>query len=301
MKIGIFGMGAVGCSVYHELYGYPDLYVLADEQRIEEYKKGFVINGKLYYPECRSSGIVDVLILCVKNYQLRKALSDMAPFVDKATVILPLLNGITAHDIITDRYRSNRVLYGVINVEANKVGNEVKAGKILNLQFGEEKNEEIKDYVRDIAGIFKACEIRHGVYPDMKKRVWLKWMLNIGINQVSALCNATYRDMTHPLLQELLEDIFWEVYRVSEAYRIGLEKKDVEKLVSQLNGFASDRVTSLTLDFNGGCESELDIFSPALIRLAEAKGIEVPINRILYKLLKSMEDNKKQNRLILAD
>lgn len=293
MKIGIFGMGAVGCSVYHELCGYPDLYVLADEKRIERYKKGFIINGKPYYPNYCFNGTVDLLILCVKNYQLKQALFDMKPFVNEATIILPLLNGITAHDCISDYYKDNRVLYGVINVEANKNGNEVKAGKIINLQFGEEKNEKLKDYVKKIDDIFTACGIRHHVYPDMKKRVWLKWMLNMGINQISALCNATYRDMTHPLLQELLEEIFLEVYRVSEAYQIGLERRDVEETVSRLKDFTSDRVTSLTLDFKGNRENELDIFSPTLIRLAEAKGIDVPINRVLYKLLKSLEDNKK--------
>ncbi len=46
-KIGIFGMGAVGCTIYHELNGYPNLYALLDEARIEKYKKNpLIINGK---------------------------------------------------------------------------------------------------------------------------------------------------------------------------------------------------------------------------------------------------------------
>ena len=37
-------------------------------------------------------------------------------------------------------YKYNRVLYGVINIEANKIDNKVIASKIINLQFGDEYN-----------------------------------------------------------------------------------------------------------------------------------------------------------------
>ena len=56
------------------------------------------------------------------------------------TVILPLLNGITAHDTIKDYYPKHRILYGVINVESNKVGNICHTSKIINLQYGDKYN-----------------------------------------------------------------------------------------------------------------------------------------------------------------
>ena len=71
MKIGIFGMGAVGCSIYEELQEYKELYILVDEERLDKYKKGFIINDVLYHPNLKTNIIVDLLILCVKNYQLK--------------------------------------------------------------------------------------------------------------------------------------------------------------------------------------------------------------------------------------
>ncbi len=297
MKIGIFGMGAVGCSVYSELYGYEELYVLADEKRIKNYKEnGFIINDVTYYPNCTSNLKMDLIFVCTKNYQLKQSLHDLKAFVNEHTILLPLLNGITARDVLLDYFQENNVLYGVINVEANKTKNRVKKGKIINLQFGEEYNTPIKEYLLRIDEILKKYNINHHIYPNMKRRVWSKWMLNMGINQISALCNATYQDMSHPLIQELLQEIFLEVYEVSKAYNIGLESEDLEETIERCKAFRSNRVTSLTMDFNQNAENELEIFSPTLISLASAKNIEVPVNQVLYKLLKSMDDNKKNKR-----
>lgn len=297
MKIGIFGMGAVGCAIYGELYGYEELYVLADEKRARGYEaNGFIINDKKIYPRCITDKKMDLILICVKNYQLSRALPDIAVFADESTVLLPLLNGITARDVLCKYFPDNTVLYGVINVEANKTENIVKTGKIINLQFGEEYNTPVKKYLSDISDIFTAFNIKHHIYPNMKQRVWRKWMLNMGINQVSALCNATYRDMAHPLIQDLLAEIFLEVYAVSEAYHAGLTPEDVEETIQSCKAFRSERVTSLTLDFLQGGENELDIFSPALIRLAEARNMSVPVNQTLYRLLKSMNDNRKSKR-----
>lgn len=114
----------------------------------------------------------------------------------------------------------------------------------------------------------------------------------MGINQISALCNATYKDMTHPLLLEVLDDIFEEVYNVSKAYNINLDNEDLEYTKKMCRAFTSTRVTSLTLDFNYNSENELDIFSKTLIQLATFKGVDVPVNKLIYKLLKGIYDNK---------
>jgi len=104
--------------------------------------------------------------------------------------------------------------------------------------------------------------------------------------------NASYNDMTHPLLKELLFDIFDEVYLVSKAYNVGLKEEDIKAMHERVNAFNSDRVTSLTLDFNKGGKNELDIFGPTLIKLAKDKKINVPVNETIYRLIKYYDDKK---------
>lgn len=294
MRIGIFGFGAVGTTLYSQLEGYSDLYVLAPLNRYEKLKKEIFVNEIKYKPNVTTNGLMDLIIVCVKNYDLDEAINDLKPFVKKETIILPLLNGITAREKLQNAYKDNNVLYGLIFTESNKNENIIKTSKIINLCFGEKNNEIIKDYLLEIKKVFDKYKIINEIPLNMEAKCWTKWMLNLGINQISALMNATYNDMTHPLLKDLLFDIFDEVYEVSKAYNVGLTKDDINLMHERVNAFNSDRVTSLTLDFNKGGKNELDIFGPTLIKLAEEKNIDVPINKTIYRLIKSYNDNKNK-------
>lgn len=287
MRIGIFGFGAVGNAIYNELEGYSKLFVLVNEERLKTYKTAnFYINHRDIHPTFISNGIMDVIFITVKNYNLREALPDLKPFIGRNTILIPLLNGIMAHDIIKDYYPMVRVCYGAINIESNKKGNETICGKILNLQYGDEFNIPVKKDLLHVKMLLDSYHINNYIYHNMKKRVWLKWMLNLGINQISALMNASYKDMSKGYIKEMLYQIFKEVYQVSLAYHIGLTLEDVEEQMGYCNRFSSERVTSLTLDFNRGGENELESFGGVFTKLAEEKNINVPVNATLYRLLR---------------
>ena len=294
MRIGIFGFGAVGITLYSQLDGYGNLYVLSPLNRLEKTKNEVFVNEIKYKPNVITTGLMDLIFVCVKNYDLDEAIVDLKPFIKKETIIIPLLNGITAREKILKAYPNNNVLYGLVYTESNKNDNVVTTSKIINLCFGEKDNTNPKEYLLDIKKILDKYRINNEIAPNMEAKCWTKWTLNLGINQISALMNATYNDMSHPLLKELLYDIFNEVYEVSKAYNVGLKDEDIKSLHERVNNFKSDRVTSLTLDFNKGGKNELDTFGKTLIELAEAKNINVPVNKTIYRLIKSYDDMKNK-------
>ena len=294
LKIGIFGLGAVGISIYKELNGYKELYALCDKNRIEAYSKNKIFyNGEILNINYTDNLIMDLVIVCVKNYQLKDSINDLNKFINSKTIILPMLNGIEAHDYLKSIYKYNRVLYGVINIEANKIDNKVIASKIINLQFGDEYNYYLREPLIKIKKIFDSFNINNHIYHNMKRRMWSKWTLNIGINQLSALNNYTYKDMSEPKVKEYLFHIFDEVYNVSLKYNIGLTLDDINDLKNMVNNFNSDRVTSLTVDFNKGGLNEIDSFGKKILELADNKNIDVPYNKDLYYKLKEKDLNRK--------
>ncbi|MCR4898415.1 MAG: hypothetical protein K5892_04220, partial [Acholeplasmatales bacterium] len=142
--------------------------------------------------------------------------------------------------------------------------------------------------------LFNKYNINNHIYHNLRRRIWLKWCLNIGINQISALYNYTYKDMSDPKILNYLDEIFDEVYKVSKAYNSGLTSSDIDELKKSTRDFKSDRVTSLTVDFNKGNLNELNDFGYELIRLAKAKNISVPKNIELYNKLKEKDDKRKE-------
>ncbi len=296
MRIGLFGFGAVSSSIYHELNKYEDLYILIDENRLLKYKDGITINDKIYHPKFIIKGKVDVVFVAVKNYDLDNSLNDLEKFIDDNTIIIPLLNGIEAHDIIQNRFKNNKVLYGLIFVESNKNGTNIHTSKIINIFFGNKENKNKEKYLLDIKEILDRYDINNDIPENMIRAIWSKWMLNIGINQISALLNATYKQMYE--LKDLLYKIFEEVYLVSKAYNIGLTEEDVLKIKKRCDSFTSDRVTSLTIDFYNNDKNEMDVFGKKLIELAKNKNISIPVNETLYSLLKSKNDYKRKKELL---
>jgi 2-dehydropantoate 2-reductase len=295
LKIGIYGFGGVGSAIYNELQDYKELYILVDKVRFEKYEKEeFIINDRKVSPKFITEGKLDLIIIAVKNYQLKDALPNLKLFMKPDTVILPLLNGITAHDTIKDYYPKHRVLYGVINVESNKVGNVCKASNIINLQYGDKYNYYLRYPLIEIRKILNKYNINNHIYQNMERRVWHKWCLNLAINQISALMDATYSDMSHPLILEVFNDVFDELYKVSKYYNVGLTISDIEEIKDICKNFNSNRVTSLTIDVRENRRNELEYFGLELIKKADIANISVPVNKTIYNLVKAYSDNKKR-------
>ena len=95
MNVRIVGAGAVGAVVARKLYKAADVAFIVDEERLERYKDGLIINGeRIVFPLCTPSAPdkADLLIFAVKNFQLDDAMDEAEPFVSDSTVILSLLN-----------------------------------------------------------------------------------------------------------------------------------------------------------------------------------------------------------------
>lgn len=114
---GLIGMGAIGCvygKFLFDVYG-DDFSVIAAGARGEKIKKeGVKVNGHQFFPRvAKAPETMDLILLAVKNYQLASAIEDMRPFVGEETILLPLLNGITAVEELEKAFPGHTVLEGL--------------------------------------------------------------------------------------------------------------------------------------------------------------------------------------------
>ncbi len=293
MKIGVFGAGAVGCAVSSMMYNkYKDnLYFLCDETRAVKIKKGLSINNEIYKFNVMTQGSVDVLFVCVKNFSLVSSLSEIERFVSDNTIIIPLLNGIDAKSTLQEKFPNNNVFYSIIRVEATRdASSNVNFKEIYTINFGEEDNTVLSSDVLLVKEILDNSNIVNEVCEDMPRAVWLKWMLNMGINQVSALTSSTYKQMGHPKLQELLFKCFMEVVMIAKYEGVNIFESDALALINNKKTWSSDKYTSTAQDFMYKRENEIEFFSHTLIKLAKKHNVEVPVNEVLYCCLKAMSD-----------
>ncbi|MGM9534629.1 MAG: ketopantoate reductase family protein, partial [Intestinibacter sp.] len=255
-KVAIIGAGAIGC-----VYAYSLDKVLKDDfafiangkrkQKLEE--DGLYLNGEKFNPRVVSSDDdfkPDLIIVSVKNYQLEAAIEDMRNLVGENTIILTLLNGISARDVLQESFKNNQVLYGLaIKIDAVKVGNRVTETSDAIIQFGDANNRKMSEGVLAVKNLLNDAKINNQVFEDMIKTVWTKWMLNIGLNQVSAIAGATYGVLKQtPELLALANKAMIEVMEVSKAAGVNLGDENWASVQDVINILDGDGKTSMLQD-----------------------------------------------------
>jgi len=297
-KVALIGMGAVG-TVYGNLlynkYG-SDFTVISDESRKSKLEKnGFTINGKTFHPNISSNSDnnieYDLIIFAVKNYQLAGAIEDVRSFVGKNTILITFLNGVIARDIIQEAYPDNKVLYG-LSMKIDAVRNETGVVNTADgtIHFGEADNRVISEEVQAVKDCFDDAGIENIVFPDMIRMYWKKFMLNVGINQVTAATRANYGKVTNIETSLILfREAMGEVLAIAKALNIDLREEDIDEFVALMSHFAPDSKTSMLQDVEAKRKTEVDYFGGTVVELGKKLNIPTPVNHVLYCIIKSME------------
>lgn len=297
-KMGIMGMGAIGGIYGKELmntFG-DDFYAVADGERGERLKKnGIKVNGDTIFPKVLSTTNpetkLDFLILAIKNYQLEESFSEIRNIIHKDTIILPLLNGVTATERIKKDFPENEVLRGLVYITAEKRENgEIYSNNKGTITFGDTENKELSQSVKLVKDIFDKAGINYTIPEDMISAQWRKWIINIGSNQVSAIVRNGYgKFLEIEELNKVLKNAMFEVVEVAKACGVYLPVEDVDGYDERLKVSQPDLKTSTLQDIENKRRTEIEYFAGDLIRMAKKVGVSVPVNETLYYLIKSIE------------
>ncbi|WP_455381576.1 ketopantoate reductase family protein, partial [Salinispira pacifica] len=123
---------------------------------------------------------------------------------------------------------------------------------------------------------------------------WWKFMINVGINQPSAILRATYGVFQkNEHARALMFSAMQEVVELSERAGIGLSERDLEDWQKTLGSLHPDGKTSMLQDVEAGRRTEVDLFAGAMISMGEQYGVPVPVNTALYRMLKTIESLEK--------
>ena len=298
-NVAMIGAGAIG-GVYsyslHKLLGEKFALIANGKRKERLEKEGLYLNGEHFSPKVVSSDEdikFDLIIVSVKNYQLQSAIEDMRNLVGENTIILTLLNGISAREVLKEEFKDNHVLYGLaIKIDAVKVGNKITQNSKAIIQFGDKYNKTMSEEVLAVKNLLNDAKINNQVFEDMIKTVWTKWMLNIGLNQVSAISGATYRVIKNtPELLTLVNKSMKEVMEVSKVYDINLGDENWASVQDVIDSLDGDGKTSLLQDVENKRKTEVEYFSGTLIKIAKEHNVEVPVNEVLYNFIKAKERN----------
>lgn len=297
--VSIIGLGALGILFGNHLFKEmqkEDLRIIADADRIEKYKSNKVYcNGEVcefnYVKPEEICEPADLIIFAVKYDGLKEAIKAVKNQVGEQTIILSALNGITSESVIGEVYGMDKILYCVAQgMDAVKIGNKLTYEHMGMLCFGEGEPGAVSTKVKKVAEFFEKMNFPYEAVTDMNKRLWGKFMLNVGVNQTVAVYESDYGEIQKEgQARDTMISAMKEVIELSKIKGINLSEDDLDYWLKVLSTLNPAGKPSMRQDLEARRYSEVELFSGTVIRLGKEYEIETPVNKQLYEKIKFIE------------
>lgn len=297
-SVHLIGLGAVGgmyASLLHD-FDPTILTVIAGGPRRERYlTHGMEVNGRprrFHLRDPREIGpTADLLIVAVKQHHLAQTVGEMARSVGDDTIILSLLNGITSEEIIGEEHGMEKLLYSFcVGTDATREGTRIRYTKVGTIVFGERVNEVVSERVAAVQRLFDRAHIPYSTPRDMMREMWWKFMMNVGINPVSAILRAPYGAFQGPgEARELFVMAAREALELARTVGVDLAEADIERCLAVFETLSPNGKTSMVQDIEAGRKTEIEIFAGTVVARGRERGLATPVNEVLLKMVRALE------------
>ncbi len=295
-KISIIGLGALGVmygNYINERVPKGSLRIVADNARLQKYKsQGIYCNGKLCdftYITPEAEDPADLLIFAVKFGQLEEAIQTAARQVGDNTIILSTLNGITSEEYLAKAFHKDRVLLCTVQgMDSVKIGNQMEYHNFGTFSIGTWE-DTITPSLRAVTAFFDQIGLPYEIPSDMKRQLWNKLMLNVGINQAITVYETNYGGIQREgEPREIMLQAMKEVVMVAQAMKINLKEEDIRSWDQVIGRLNPEGMPSMRQDALAHRPTEVELFSGTIIRLGNQYHIPTPVNAMLYRRIKEL-------------
>jgi 2-dehydropantoate 2-reductase len=303
MKFAIFGTGGVGGYFGGKLAQAGEdvtfiargrhLAAIAESGlRVDSIGGDFVVNPVKATDSAQSIGVVDVVILAVKSWQLDEAISHMEPLLGEKTFILPLLNGIEHMDALVNAFGRENVIGGMCRISAvvADAGYIKHVGIDPFIAFGE-LNGEASERIVSLLNVFKNIQgIASETSENIELAMWEKYLFISafsGVGAVTRMPVGVFRSI--PESRALFRRALEEVALIANTRGVDLNEKSIQSVMDRVDQTQPDTMASMQKDILAGRPSELDSQTGALVRMAHAADVSVPVHEFIYASLLPQE------------
>ncbi len=226
-------------------------------------------------------GPVDLVLMCVKMYQLDDAMDVASPLVGTNTTVMGLQNGVTAEDRLIKRFGAERV-----------VGVGASAGQVP-LAIGElPRGKSVR--TTEIVKVFKeAGGVNVVEHENVMEAIWGKFIIVCGAT-VAALSRLSVGEIAkEPELRQLARMAGAEAIELASAKGLSFGPDILDRADKGIDEIAASNPawrTSLLQDLDAGRPLELDAWSGGAVLMGKELGIPTPVNFAMYAGLKPYEN-----------
>ena len=233
-------------------------------------------------------GTVDIVLFCVKLWDVESAGAAIKPLVGANTAVIPLQNGIDAAERLIPILGDRAVMGGVAQISASIVAPGViqQVGTFMRMVFGELDGTRSKR-----AEAFLALCLKAGFDATLSDQIltelWMKFILlatNAGITAATRQPIGKLRDDAD--IRLVMTAALGEVFAVGRARGVKLPADAVEKILDFIGHAPPAMKASMALDLERGNRLELPWLNGKVVELGRQLGVPTPTHSMMYAVLK---------------
>jgi 2-dehydropantoate 2-reductase len=299
VKIGIIGCGAVGSLFAAHLATLDDVEVWAYdtwEEHVDAINDhglrltgvGEVSSRPRATSDPATLPALDFGIVATKGMYTRPAIEATAhAFADGA--VCSVQNGVGNEEVIAEFVP--RVIRGTTFPAGKVISPGVvqwdTAGKTWIGPF--EPRPASMGEVRTLAEILTRSGMETEALEDARGAQWTKLIFNAASNALCSLTGLPHgRAALHPDVRWVMDRVIDEGKAVAAAFGIEMEK-DPAVLLEESIEPALDHAPSMLQDVRARRRTEIDQLNGGIVRFGEEMGIETPLNRAAWSLIRGLE------------
>jgi 2-dehydropantoate 2-reductase len=235
-----------------------------------------------------SIGPVDLVLFCVKLWDVESAGAAIRPLVGAETGVIPLQNGIDASARLSPILGKRAVMGGVAQVSATiaEPGVIRQTGAMQRLVFGELDGNRSPRAERFLALCQKAG-FEATLTGNIERALWEKFVLLVAMSSITGvtrLPGGKLRDDAD--LWGLYATVMGEVVAVGRARGVDLAPDLADKLLAAVKSFPATGMASMAVDLIRGNRIELPWLAGKAVELGREQGVPTPATATLYAALK---------------
>lgn len=294
MRIGVLGMGGIGSFIgahlatNYESDPHTDIVficrgktkeaILANGLALSTPTKTFTAKPDLTSDDPAEIGLLDLLIVSTKSYDVTDAIREYSACISKNTIIIPLQNVVNPKELIKSSigYHST-ILEGCIYIASNieKPGVVKHVGGPGKIFFG---NDDDEDFQR-VEQILQKGGIDATYTHQIKTILWKKYLFVSPIAAITTALAISFGELAEKAgLMVQLEGMMNEVQRLANQFNVTLTQTDIADSLAMLKNFPYQAKSSLQLDVeNQTPKTEKPFLVDFIIKNGEKYRVKVDI------------------------
>jgi 2-dehydropantoate 2-reductase len=305
MRIYMIGAGAMG-GVYGGLLARAGFDVTLIDPREDHIGKirneGMAIEGVRgahvvrLKAQCDHTGLppADLAVIFTDANATRDAAKAARQLLKPNGFALTLQNGIGNVEALVEELGKERVMAGVsMNSAANPAAGLSAYTNVGMTSIGELDGRDTAR-VQQVAEMLNKAEIPTEIIPDPMNSIWGKFVLNCGINALTAITGLRSGEIYRtPEVSALQDRVIDEIMAVVERKNLKLPEQDPRNKIKEHCRIRYNK-PSMMQHIEQGRRTEIDALNGALVREARALGIATPYNEAVVAIVKGLEKSRRQ-------